>query len=166
MKFVVDADIAASASDSEKDEPKHSRDFLEALYTHRHEAVFSDQLWAEWEKHESKFSHEWRVRMVRRGLIQRLKDTHDQTLRDQIEQAQPDQHIVVILLKDTHLIEAAVKSDQRIASKDKVRKHFSNLCGQIKALQSLLWVNPHTENCLDWLEQGAPAEAERMLCGS
>ena len=68
--------------------------------------------------------------------------------------------------KDAHLIEAALKADQIVISRDeKVRSLFKAACLSIRALQSILWANPEIEDeqVISWLEAGAKPEIVRAL---
>ncbi len=70
------------------------------------------------------------------------------------------------MLKDAHLIEAALATDSRIASLDEtVRGHFSRLAASFAPLRRIMWVNPVTEGekAVEWLEAGAKAERARRL---
>jgi hypothetical protein len=45
------------------------------------------------------------------------------------------------------------------------RQYFTKAAKEIVKLQPLVWVNPskEKENPIDWLQNGAPADVERML---
>jgi hypothetical protein len=62
------------------------------------------------------------------------------------------------MLKDVHLLEAALESDCRVASLDDlVKELFAAACGKYKAIKTVTWVNPDKEfaEVLNWLESGA-----------
>ena len=64
------------------------------------------------------------------------------------------------------LIEAALATDQRIASlDDRVRNHLKEISQGLNELAAICWVNPEktAERAIEWLEQGAPADRTRML---
>ncbi len=69
------------------------------------------------------------------------------------------------------LIEAALAADRIVASNDDTVRHlFSSASQKVAALRQVMWVNPTTEEekPIEWLEGGAPDEAERHLgfsCG-
>jgi hypothetical protein len=74
--------------------------------------------------------------------------------------------VLLIVLKDCHLVEAALATDLRVASlDDRVRGHFGRLAGTIDVLRPILWVNPAIaeERVVDWLESGAPDQKRRRL---
>ncbi len=70
------------------------------------------------------------------------------------------------MLKDLHLIDAAMATDRSIVSlDDTVRKLFADLSDMVGELRNIVWVNPAEENerPVEWLLDGAPAEEERLL---
>ena len=78
----------------------------------------------------------------------------------------PDKGIVRAMLKDLHLIEAALVSDQTVLSLDEtVRRHFSNTAILVDDLKVVIWVNPvlKRERAIAWLKDGAKPDASRLL---
>ena len=68
-------------------------------------------------------------------------------LSDKIKACGVESGIEAALLKDCHLVEAALDSDSRIASlDDTVRKHFSDISVTIEVLKPILWANPTNED--------------------
>ena len=71
-----------------------------------------------------------------------------------------------IMLKDCHLLEAALASEQRIISKDEEAYfHFYHASGKISQLRMLVWASPmrDADECADWLAAGAKAETKRKI---
>jgi hypothetical protein len=69
-------------------------------------------------------------------------------------------------LKDAHLIETAVASDNRVISLDEeARLHYRQAAQVIGLLRDVCWVNPAlaNERAVEWLQTGAPAEKHRKL---
>ena len=69
--------------------------------------------------------------------------------------------------KDIHLIHAALAADRSIVSCDEIaRQLFGNASAAVPDLSSIVWVNPdrEAESPIQWLENGAEAEPDRMLC--
>lgn len=98
--------------------------------------------------------------MVSRSLVMHIDPPEVEDLRQAIYN-HTDASIQAILLKDLHLIENAIASDQRVLSMDKrVCFHFSDLCGHIRVLRGIHWVHPLSESysVRDWLIDGAPDE--------
>jgi hypothetical protein len=70
------------------------------------------------------------------------------------------------MLKDIHLIEAAFRTDRIVISMDgTVRRYFHEITYRIHALKLIAWVNPSNsvETPIDWLQNGAALERERLL---
>jgi hypothetical protein len=71
------------------------------------------------------------------------------------------------MTKDILLLEAALATDRRIVSLDEntAHKYFTDAAKEIVKLRSLVWVNPskEEENPIEWLQNDAPVDRERML---
>ncbi|XXX76695.1 hypothetical protein WMF30_54505 [Sorangium sp. So ce134] len=70
------------------------------------------------------------------------------------------------MLKDVHLIEAAQAADRTILSlDDAARGLFAGASRQVRALRTIVWVNPGSEGdrARAWLAAGAPPEAAHRL---
>jgi hypothetical protein len=168
--LVVDASVARAAGSFESRHPTGilCRDFLLAVRGVCHRIAWTEAIKAEWDKHESLFAQQWRVSMVRLGKLRPLQNADPTVIRDSLQEHCGDQDILAILLKDCHLIEAALLTDCRVASRDdRVRGHFASLTAAIDSLRTILWVNPAAEDegAVEWLESGAPNEKGRRLRG-
>ena len=70
------------------------------------------------------------------------------------------------MIKDIILIEAAIGSDNTIASLDEAaRKKYKKISIKVTEIEQIIWVNPDKENekPLIWLRQGANPDEERKL---
>ena len=70
------------------------------------------------------------------------------------------------MLKDVHLIEAALATDSTVIALDEiVRALFGAACQTIGQMKSIVWINPDKpeEQILLWLENGAEPEKSRQL---
>jgi hypothetical protein len=70
------------------------------------------------------------------------------------------------MLKDIHLIEAALLTDKFVISMDETVRHcFREIAQTVSILKPITWVNPYIdeENSIIWLKNGAIAEKERQL---
>ena len=71
------------------------------------------------------------------------------------------------MLKDAHLIEAAVDTDRRVISCDEtVRRLYRRVAPRVDDLREIIWVNPTKtadEEPISWLQDGAPTDPQRML---
>ena len=102
--------------------------------------------------------------MERRGKVRRILTSSD--LVDAVFEVSLEDGVKVAVLKDAHLVQAAIQTDQRISSlDDKARNHFANLVAAIQPLGSILWVNPthEVEGAISWLANGLPDEVWRRL---
>jgi hypothetical protein len=98
--------------------------------------------------------------------VVRLEVEADEDLRELIVTAAPDKGVAALLLKDCHLVEAALKAERRLVSKDeRSRRHFRRACPHVPALRKVCWVNParREERPLDWLRTGAPLDRHLHL---
>lgn len=87
-------------------------------------------------------------------------------LRDVERTVESDKDIEAVR-KDIHLIHAALAADRSIVSCDETaRRLFGNASASVTDLSPIIWVNPdqEEEEPIRWLEDGAEAEPDRMLC--
>ena len=166
-RLVIDADVVHSAGETEHPISSACRRFLETVLDVGHHVVMTDAILAEWHDHMSRYSRRWRRQMYGRRRVYRIeKDNEcDNDLRSRIDQAvHRDQRAIVA--KDVHLIEAAIATDRLVTSKDEsARGVFKGASDEVVDLQQIVWVNPTKgeETPIDWLRNGAKAEAHRML---
>lgn len=107
--------------------------------------------------------------MMSKGKLHFIKtDTDvDKALREKINHAGANKKDLETMLKDIHLIEAALKTDGTVISGDeRVRKLFA--CASSKSvseIKNVVWVNPcHSqEDSIQWLKSGAKIEKRRMI---
>ena len=166
-RLVIDADVVHSAGETAHPISSACRRFLETVLEVGHQVVMTDAILAEWRNHLSKYSRRWRRRMYGRRRVYRIEKDHerDNNLRNRIDQAvHRDQRAIVA--KDVHLIEAAIATDRLVTSKDEsARRAFKDTSNGVNELKQIVWVNPtrDEETPIDWLQNGARAEAHRML---
>ena len=87
-------------------------------------------------------------------------------LRDKIDAIIPTVGVRREMLKDVHLLEAALATDQTVTSLNEIdREHFQSACDSIDEIRHIVWVNPDKdeEGCLAWVEAGAPPDDHRKL---
>jgi hypothetical protein len=165
-RLVIDTDIARSASQSDDPLAKACSDALETVRHHQHQLVVSPAVWEEWKKHRSGYAANWLRTMLARKLVVWLTDVTDPQLRVRLTKAVTKPKDREAMLKDTHLLEAALSTDERILSRnDAQRDQFAEVCDQIKEIEAVMWLNPvtHSEPCLDWLKEGAPDDNAHTL---
>lgn len=164
--IVVDCSIAQAAGSVESEHPRgiRCRDFLMSLRGRNHRIAWSSQIAEEWSEHRSRFAMDWLLAMQRLGNVRRVQSQLQ--LAESIEETELDQGVKAALIKDSHLVEAALETDKRIASlDDRARNHFSNLCQTIQTIGDILWANPvnEDEEATKWLDDGAPDQPNRRL---
>ena len=185
--IVVDASVARAAGLEGATHPTsfHCAQFLQVMMAICHQAAFTEELSREWDKHQSSVARRWRSSMIAKkkliylesdGLDHLYGSFREQILRDyaQRKQAYPndefldaaENNMLNTVLKDVHLIDAAIKTDSRVASLEKeIRGHFRDLAPAVPDLKQIVWVNPAIpeEEAVAWLEQSAPPDAHRKL---
>ncbi|MGI8549388.1 MAG: hypothetical protein ACR2PL_01130 [Dehalococcoidia bacterium] len=167
--LVIDSDIVHAAGGPGSVQPRAGRchDFLNEVRKLGHKAVLTPALEREWSAHLSRYAKAWFALMLRRRLIWRVPIGGDRDLGERLFAVAPDAQIADIMLKDAHLLEAALATDMTVASLERrVRGHFTRASEQIAEIQEIVWANPAREaeeQVILWLRQGAPAERARML---
>ncbi|MGC8640987.1 MAG: hypothetical protein ACP5XB_14065 [Isosphaeraceae bacterium] len=166
--LVIDASVAQAAGPQSAVHPtsKNCRDFLLAVLHVCHRATFSPEIAKEWNDHQSGFALQWRRSMFAREKINRIDSPKDKTLRDKIIRAAVSQKQQEAMLKDVHLIEAALRGGMRVAALDETaRGYFRSASASVPSLRSICWINPTApkEEPLPWLESGAYPDDFRRL---
>ena len=168
IRFVIDACVARASGPPGSTQPTSSRcrDFLVAVRSNSHRMVMSDSIKTEWDKHQSNFARGWRVSMVARKGIEFLKVEENVPLRSKIQVRSANAEIAAIIIKDLHLVEAAIATDQRIVSIEKrVFDHLRTIGRPIKDLLRLAYANPSdpTHDTVRWVEESAPIRSPYKL---
>jgi hypothetical protein len=166
--LVIDASVAHAAGPEGAMHPtaKCCRDFLNAVLDICHRLVMTPEIGDEWRRHQSSFARRWRRRMTARKKVDLHEPPTDDALADRLRRLAFTDKERETMSKDMLLIHAALAADQRIvALDDTARRLFSHAAFDVAALRTLAWVNPERieEKLLDWLQDGAPAEAKRTL---
>ncbi|MBM4086346.1 MAG: hypothetical protein FJ272_16295 [Planctomycetes bacterium] len=146
---------------------KNCRDFLLAVLRICHQAVFAEPLAQEWHDHQSSFASHWRVSMMaRKKLLHSLTIPERPKLRVKIEAIVARPKSREAILKDVHLLEAALATDGTIVSLDEeARGITAAVATRVGELRSIIWVNPDKadEQAISWLEEGAKPESKRAI---
>lgn len=155
--LVIDASVARASGGTEATHPTSvvTRDFLLAVLTICHKVVMTPAILDEWNQHQSGFARKWRRSMVARKKLIPLDVEERQDLRQQVELEKVTQEQKNAMLKDCHLVEAAIYTDRRVISlDDTARKLFVGLSDNFAELQNVLWVNPVAARAevINWLE--------------
>jgi hypothetical protein len=166
--IVIDTDIARAASprDTIDPRPKDCHKLLVVVRDTKHRVVWTEAIRTEWKKHQSQFTQTWFASMIARKQVCWINAPTDDQLRGNIERHTVSEKKRDAMLKDTHLIEAALQADKIVISMDeKVRHAFGEVTQKIQPLALIVWGNPcvSEEAAIDWLQHGAPLEKERLL---
>lgn len=147
---MVDASIGAAAGLTDFPTSLRSREFLMEVLKISHRVVMA----REWDNHQTRFSARWRAEMRSRRKIVDLEATENAEVRNQVRSS-------AAVLKDLHLIEAALATDRIVVSLDeRARREFA-----VDASKDIVWVNAVLEggHALYWLRNGAPDKEEWKL---
>lgn len=167
-RLVIDASVARSSGGEDATFPtsKHCRDFLKAVLSICHRIVLTPEIRAEWHKHQSSFARKWLVSMFARKKVEQAGSVVNQELRDKIQDAAEGEKSWNAMLKDIHLLEAALATDKTVIALDEaVRDLFTRSSESVGIIRAIVWVNPDitSEEPLKWLELGARTDKERWL---
>ena len=166
-RLVIDASIARAAGGRPHPTSQHCTDFLETVRDEGHQMVMTPAIYGEWSRHEARFAYRWRTSMVasKKIVFLRRDDVVNPALREQIDQLDVTDKARQEMLKDVHLIEAALITDQTITSlNEQDRRRFASVCDTVTAIRAIIWVNPDRpeERCVEWLKNGSPPEKHRQ----
>jgi hypothetical protein len=169
-RLVIDASVARSCGSATADKPPGNtcRDFLYAVLEHQHQVVMTTAIRAEWDKHQSRNTQRWLRLMASGGQLFPIREqVFDADLWETIPDLAKGDKQREAMTKDILLLEAALKTDRRIASLDEntARKYYTQAARTIPKLREIVWVNPDKpeETPIGWLQAGAPADDFRML---
>lgn len=104
--------------------------------------------------------------MFARKKVEQITSGANQNLRDKIDAAAENEKARAAMLKDVHLLEAALATDETVIALDEiVRELFAKTSKSVGEIRGVIWVNPDKadEKSLEWLESGAKAEKKRRL---
>ncbi|MEA2046258.1 MAG: hypothetical protein U9N48_07055 [Euryarchaeota archaeon] len=131
-----------------------------------HRLVMTKDIGTEWKRNTSRWARTWLRNMNSKRRVYRPDLKSDDILRREIEDKASNESDLNKMLKDLHLIDAAMATDRSIVSLDeKARKPFAAVSDKVGELRNIVWVNPaeEDERPVEWLLEGAPAEEERFL---
>ncbi len=166
--IVVDTSIARAAGGEDAVHPKakQCRDFLRNIFTICHKVVLTDEIDAEWKKHQSKYTMLWRTAMISRKKLIIKKVCEIPKIQERLCKANNRKCELLAMKKDLLLINAAHDNDKIVASLDNtVRKCFSDASQSVGVLKDIVWVNPceDHETIISWLKTGAKPDKRLML---
>ena len=159
--LVIDASIARAAGgeDAQHPDATHARDFLKAVLNICHKIGMTPAIKKEWDDHESRFALSWRKAMVARKKLAFKPLAENAYLREAVMDLDVTEKAKSAMLKDCHLLEAALAFDGWVFSADEiVRCHFQNAAVRIPEIRRISWGNPlkETTAVLEGLAKGEP----------
>jgi hypothetical protein len=104
--------------------------------------------------------------MFARKQVHRIGTVENNALRTKVSQAAETELGREEMLKDIHLIEAALATDRSVISlNERDRSRFKKVSDNVGEIKSIVWVNPDIEKdkCIDWLKNGASSEPKCQL---
>jgi len=157
--IVVDTDVLRSAGDLglADSRPVLCSRFLTAVLWGGYGIVLTAELLAEWRRHRSRFATRWLRTMFARRRVVRVQPA-DSGLRARAVHLSLPRTLIDALLKDVHLVDAALAADKLIASMDETTRSILREVigsGECQNLSDLCWVNPERDDVIDWLRDGA-----------
>lgn len=159
-RLVIDASIAYASGGEKATHPEAvtCRDFLQVTLNLSHKAVFTLLLQEEWNEHQSRFARKWRSSMVAKKRFIALSQVERKDIWQAVEDINMHKNEKSAMLKDCHLVEAALATDDNVISlDDKAGTLFSTASSNIPELHKILWVNPSRDfpESISWLKNGA-----------
>ena len=164
-QLIVDADIIHAASGSINDLSTRCREVLAVIQQVGHAVIRTPAIEAEWNDHASRHALRWMVEMESRRRLLDV-DKAETGLLGALGRLPVQVPERKIMLKDCHLLEAALASEQRIISNDEAAYfHFYQASGTISQLRLVMWASPmrDADACVDWLAAGAKPETKRKI---
>ena len=167
--LVIDTDIARAAGggNTQREPSKSCRVFMDTMLDHtQHKVVLTRAIQEEWNKHQSIATSTWRRTMIAQKRMCLIHAPADTRLRQKVEQCASSENKRKAMLKDIHLMEAAIQADKIVISMDEtVRNCFREITHKIRPMAYIAWVNPSIieEKPIEWLQNGAEIEGKRLL---
>ena len=167
-RFVIDASVAraSTSTDAKTGAGSQCRHALLGILEICHHVVVTAAIRDEWRRHSSNFARRWLKQMYSRRKVDTVDAPEDVELRRQIGRARASTSMRAAMLKDCHLLEAAMRTDGLIMSlDDEARGLFADFAEHHDRSGRIVWVNPArpADETQAWLQAGAPSEAERTL---
>ncbi len=169
-RIVVNASVARAAGGegATASVSINCTEFLESFRDQTsHHIVMTLELSAEWDEHQSNFAAAWLANMIATKRFHYIQLPQNRILHEKIEATASQQKDINAMLKDFHLLGAALVTDLIVISLDEsIRTLFAQATQQVSEIRDIIWVNPERtteEQPITWLQSGAPPEAHRQL---
>lgn len=169
-RIVINASVAKAADGiyATATESINCTEFLETFRdSPSYHIVMTIELSEEWDKHQSNYAATWLANMIATKRFNYVVLPQYRELYDKIEAVANREKEINAMLKDFHLLGAALDTDKTIISLDEtVRTLFAQATQQVGEIRNIVWVNPERtaeEQPITWLKNGAPPETHRQL---
>ena len=167
--IVIDADIMRSAGTSEHPHSSNARKVLDAIWDAGHRMVQCAPLKEEHDRHQGRYASLWRAKMISKKRWKHWKYVEDTVLRNTLVAALPAESRVKDreMLKDTHLLEVAAATDNRIVSKDATARNLFRLaCPNLGIHKAILWgdLTGAPAKVIQWVKDGCAERNDFRLC--
>lgn len=159
---------AAGGEDATYSTSINCTNFLETFeHNTSNKIVMTLELAEEWDEHQSKYATTWLTRMIATKRFHYINLPNNDLIYEKIEATATHDKEVNAMLKDFHLLRAALATDMIVISLDEtIRLLFAKASHNVGEIQNIIWVNPDRtieEQPVIWLKNGAPPEAHRQL---
>ncbi|WP_375416044.1 hypothetical protein [uncultured Hymenobacter sp.] len=163
---MIDTNIARAASESEHPTSDACRRLLELMIENEHKVVLSYSQYQEWLKHNSRFTKLWLRRMASEKLWHVLSPEPDSGLTDRTHKVECSDAARQEMLKDVHLLENALATDEIVLSLETNVFHlFCTHAQVLKISRPVAWVSP-TDAApagVAWVAAGADVATARCI---
>lgn len=169
-RIVVNASVARAAGgeDATSSVSINCTEFFETFKDNTSfHVVMTLELSEEWDEHQSNFAATWIANMIATKRFHYIKLPNNSLLYEKIEATATQERDINAMLKDFHLLGAALATDMIVISLDEtIRTLFAKASHQVGEIRDIIWVNPERtteEKPITWLKDGAPPEVHRQL---
>lgn len=167
QRIVIDASVARAAGEkSSAPDSTNCRVFLEDFMKTTNKILMNQEIYREWNKHESKFAKIWRVHMISKKRMVLIKDIENKEIRNFVECNIKNELVKKSIIKDLHLVEAALSTDEIVIScDDRMRNHLKTMCNECKSVKRLMWGSPIkiSDDLKGWIDKNFKREECREI---
>lgn len=164
--LVIDSDVLATATGNENPRSKICLETMMTVQQMRHRVLRTPTIATEWNNRLPKFAALWLKQMKSRGLLEDLAEEPDCGIAGALEKLGVAADILTIMLKDKHLLEAALIADRTVLSMDETAYyHFYDAAKSVSQIRPIMWANPEraADACVAWLMAGARPDIARRV---
>jgi hypothetical protein len=83
-RLVIDASVAASATEKEHPEAKLCLDFLNRVRDLKYHVVMNEKIIEEWNRHQTRYSFQWITYMTERKRVFKARIARNESLRSRM----------------------------------------------------------------------------------